>query len=151
MDFPLRELTRRKFFNFLAGFGAIGVIAMVTYPLLNFLRPPRRSSESASYVEVGTLADIPEGKGRDAIAPDGEPVIIVNLTGEGKLVALSKRCTHLGCIVQLMENELYCPCHGARFNLEGKVITGPAPKPLPKYELKVVGEKIQLGGPLEVV
>lgn len=144
-----KKISRRRFFDILASLGGLATIIMVVYPLLGFLRPPRRSSEATSFVEVGNVDDIPPDQGKDVTAPNGEPVIVINRGEQEGLIALSKRCTHLGCIVQLKGNELFCPCHGARFNLEGKVIAGPAPRPLPKYMLKVLGGKLQLGGPLE--
>jgi len=44
--------------------------------------------------------------------------------------AISAVCTHLGCIVRQVENHYQCPCHGSRFDINGKVIRGPAPGPL---------------------
>jgi cytochrome b6-f complex iron-sulfur subunit len=47
--------------------------------------------------------------------------------------ALSAVCTHLGCITRYKSDEraIACPCHGSRFDVEGNVIHGPAPRPLP--------------------
>ncbi len=145
MDSLKEFISRRRFFNLLASLGGLATLIVVTYPLLSFLRPPKRSSEKTSYVEVGSVTDILPEKGKNVIAADGEPVIIANRGSPNGFVALSLRCTHLGCIVQLVGNELFCPCHGARFNLDGQVISGPAPLPLPKYELKILGDKIYLG------
>ena len=51
------------------------------------------------------------------------------------LHAISKICTHLGCIVALTDSGFQCPCHGSKFNRQGKVIAGPAPRPLPWLEI----------------
>lgn len=53
--------------------------------------------------------------------------------------ALSSICTHLGCITRYQPDEkiIACPCHGSRFNLEGEVLAGPAPRPLDQYEIDV--------------
>ena len=47
--------------------------------------------------------------------------------------AVSARCTHLGCLVAFNEAETAweCPCHGSRFDIAGKVLQGPARRPLP--------------------
>jgi cytochrome b6-f complex iron-sulfur subunit len=50
---------------------------------------------------------------------------------EGGLYAISAICTHLGCIVQSEGDQgYYCPCHGSRFDAQGRPIAGPAPGPL---------------------
>lgn len=48
---------------------------------------------------------------------------------------ISAVCTHLGCIVSLSENGFQCPCHGSKYDSEGRVIAGPAPRPLPWFEI----------------
>jgi cytochrome b6-f complex iron-sulfur subunit len=57
--------------------------------------------------------------------------------GMGGVYALSAVCTHLGCITRYRSDEgvIACPCHGSRFDLEGDVVHGPAPKPLPWLEV----------------
>jgi len=56
---------------------------------------------------------------------------------ESGLAFISTRCTHLGCSVRLAGDELICPCHGGRFTLDGAVISGPPPAPLPWLEGEV--------------
>ena len=52
-----------------------------------------------------------------------------------KMAAISTTCTHLGCIVGLADTGFACPCHGSRFDQDGNVTGGPAPKPLPWYKI----------------
>ena len=73
--------------------------------------------------------------GIDQIAP-GEGAIVrhglgqaaVHRDDDGRLHALSARCTHLGCIVDWngAERSWDCPCHGSRFDVDGSVLSGPA-------------------------
>lgn len=65
--------------------------------------------------------------GEPYVAP-GRPVVLVR-DGEG-VYAVSRVCTHLGCIVQPSQTGFDCPCHGSRFSPDGGVLRGPAPKPL---------------------
>ncbi len=51
------------------------------------------------------------------------------------LYAVSSVCTHLGCIVNAVEWGFQCPCHGSKFNKAGRVISGPAPRSLPWFEI----------------
>ena len=60
------------------------------------------------------------------------------------VVAYSAVCTHLGCLVkwESAKREFLCPCHAAIFDAEGRVVSGPAPAPLPPYKVKEVGGKV---------
>ena len=54
-----------------------------------------------------------------------------------KMAAISTTCTHLGCIVGISDTGFACPCHGSRFDQDGTVTGGPAPKPLPWFKLSL--------------
>jgi cytochrome b6-f complex iron-sulfur subunit len=73
--------------------------------------------------------DYPEG-------PTFLPNLRVFLFRQGKRFhAVSAICTHLGCTVNLAGQGFHCPCHGSVFNPNGSVVSGPAPSPLPWFEL----------------
>lgn len=62
------------------------------------------------------------------------------LTENGReFSALSNVCTHLGCRVRWVEDEtqFFCPCHNAVFDKQGNVVSGPPPRPLDTFEVKV--------------
>jgi Rieske Fe-S protein len=59
--------------------------------------------------------------------------------GDAGVYAISTVCTHLGCIVKASEKGFDCPCHGSKFNKDGSVVKGPAPKGLPWLEVKPLG------------
>ena len=82
--------------------------------------------------EKTTVDRIPAGEGA-IVNIDGKKVAVFR-TPAGKLIKLSPVCTHLKCIVQWnnAEKTWDCPCHGSRFAKDGKVINGPAKKPLEK-------------------
>ncbi|HWB59225.1 MAG TPA: Rieske (2Fe-2S) protein [Chthoniobacteraceae bacterium] len=82
------------------------------------------------------LADIPAGGVRVVNLAEG-PVILESTGSE--IRAFSAICTHLGCVVSYHDDkkELVCPCHGGRYDLDGKVTYGPPPRPLDKLEAKV--------------
>lgn len=74
------------------------------------------------------------------------PIILVQESPD-KVVALSAKCTHTGCVDdwKLDGKELVCTCHGSRFSLDGKVVKGPAKAPLPSYMAKIEGESVLIG------
>jgi menaquinol-cytochrome c reductase iron-sulfur subunit len=64
-----------------------------------------------------------------------------------KIVAFGPQCTHLGCAYHWDEakSEFLCPCHSSVFSVDGAVISGPAPRPLDRFETKVENGKLLLG------
>lgn len=77
-------------------------------------------------------------------APDlPNPVILIPLE-EKNFRAVSAKCTHLGCHVRPAKNFLVCPCHGSTYNLQGKVIRGPAPRALTTFPVEVNGDRVKI-------
>ena len=135
-----REPARRRFVNRLLGgsFGAL--IAWILYPVLRFLEPVEIAEAAANQVEAGRIDDPALATTGFKIVPFGnEPVILVKTT-EGELHALAATCTHLDCIVEYRrdQNLLWCNCHGGQFDVSGRVVGGPPPKPLRPYRVHVV-------------
>lgn len=85
--------------------------------------------------KIDGLAEIAPGEGR-LVKYEGDTIAIYK-DETGKLYALNPVCTHAKCVVDwnAAEKSWDCPCHGARYNLDGEVITGPARKALEKIEL----------------
>ncbi|MGE5659984.1 MAG: ubiquinol-cytochrome c reductase iron-sulfur subunit [Actinomycetota bacterium] len=71
------------------------------------------------------------------------PLLVIR-TDSNDLSVVNPTCTHRGCTVAWKANqkEFVCPCHGARFAAEGKVLEGPAKLPLKTYEVKVEGDLV---------
>jgi len=136
-------MKRRSFLKtVLAGLGAVA-FASFAYPLIRFLAPPGSVSVDKKVVLV--KQEIPLGSSKVVLFND-KPAIVINNPGKG-FIAFSKVCTHLGCLVEYEKdkNRLICPCHAGAYDLEGNVLSGPPPKPLPKIPLKVEGDQIIIG------
>ncbi|MEU0331970.1 FAD-dependent oxidoreductase [Streptomyces sp. NPDC006193] len=82
-----------------------------------------------------SVDDLAPGDG--ALVRSGGERLAVHRDEEGALHAVSARCTHLGCLVDFnrAERAWECPCHGSRFDVDGKVIQGPAVEPLEQRDL----------------
>jgi menaquinol-cytochrome c reductase iron-sulfur subunit len=65
----------------------------------------------------------------------------------GEMIAFAPQCTHLGCAYHWEDakKQFLCPCHTSVFSIDGKVISGPAPRPLDRFEAKVQNNKLMLG------
>ncbi|MGA4844157.1 FAD-dependent oxidoreductase [Streptomyces sp. G45] len=93
---------------------------------------------------VGDRLRSPQVDSVDQLAPDSGAVVRVNgrrtavyRDADGALHAVSARCTHLGCLVAFnaAERAWECPCHGSRFATDGRVVQGPATRPLDQREM----------------
>ncbi|MGV3602684.1 MAG: FAD-dependent oxidoreductase [Dyadobacter fermentans] len=86
--------------------------------------------------QIESLGEIAAGTGK-IIEYEGQK-LAVHKKDDGELTVLDPVCTHAGCIVQWNNSEKSwdCPCHGARFNCHGEVLTGPARKPLEQVDVK---------------
>ena len=146
----LAHVGRRGFVRYLLGFSIVSSVVGILTPIVGYLLPPSRTGNAkGGKTLVGTMDDFPLGVGK-IVPVNNKPVIVIN-TPQGIRV-LSAICTHLGCIVLEKETSLpyiKCPCHDGRFNLlNGAVISGPPPRPLPAYEYSVEEGKIYVGEPL---
>lgn len=134
-----QQLNRREFISFLslgwitftaACAGLASLAFRFSYPNVNF-EP-----------EMDFLAGRPEDyeEGVDERWKNGYGVWIYK--NEGKLVALSNICTHLGCIPTWLPAELKfkCPCHGSGYYSNGINFEGPAPRPLERYNISLTPE-----------
>lgn len=124
-------ITRRKVLAWLTSMGLLGSAVVSVFSNLVFIKP-RATYGLPTRFSIGTPGDFPPGT---RIALGNERVAIIR---EGnRMAAISITCTHLGCIVGVAETGFACPCHGSRFDQDGNVTGGPAPKPLPWYELSL--------------
>ena len=71
---------------------------------------------------------------------------------DGGFLALSRRCTHLGCTVPWYpeKKQFICPCHASVFNIRGEVIHAPAPRPLDRFTVSIENKrvKVSIGKPI---
>jgi cytochrome b6-f complex iron-sulfur subunit len=136
-------MKRRNFLKTLLSILGSVTFVTVAYPFVRFLSP--REGKTAAEKVVVSMRDIAPGTAMSMTYND-KPIIIIHRRNEG-FVAFSRVCTHLGCLVNYdaIQNEMICPCHAARFNLEGNVLAGPAPSPLERIPIEVESEKILVG------
>jgi cytochrome b6-f complex iron-sulfur subunit len=127
-----RPSTRRDFLT-QVGFGACAAATLGSGAVTLDYLEPKVLFEPPTTFNAGTPLDFPEG----TVRFDKEHRAYV-IGAPGGVYALSAVCTHLGCITRYRsdENAIACPCHGSRFDLEGDVVNGPAPRPLPWLDVQ---------------
>jgi Rieske Fe-S protein len=102
---------------------------------------PKKDAKLTGVV-LGAASEIPLGGGKIYTAAK----VVVTQPTRGQYRAFSAVCTHVGCIMSEVANgTIDCPCHGSEFKITtGAVVTGPAPAPLPKKQIKIVNGKVVL-------
>lgn len=134
---------RRGFLNWLLGTGAGALAVSIIYPMARYIVPPR--------VEEAATNQVTLPFGPQDLAPNSGEVFkfgnrpgIVVRTPDGELRAFDGMCTHLDCIVQYRDDieHIWCACHNGHYDLSGANIQGPPPRPLPRYTVNVVDDRI---------
>jgi len=128
---PPHELGRREALGKITGL-ALSVAGIGTiFTTLKFMRP-NVLFEPPTRFRVGRPEEIPLG----TLAVLPEQRLYLGHAQEG-FFAMTAVCTHLGCMTRYLPEEgtIACPCHGSRFDRGGRVIGGPAPRPLNRFYL----------------
>lgn len=135
-------LTRRAV-TWLIGLGLGGLVGSVAYSVLRFVIPPKATEASTASVKVPWKAsEMPNNSGR-IFRFGSKPGILVR-TPSGEVRAFTAVCTHLACTVQYRPDleHIWCACHNGHFDLTGRNIAGPPPRPLAPYVVNVKGDEV---------
>ena len=133
---------RRTFVHLFLGAGLIGSLASFLYPLFRYLIPPTSTDLGADEVVAAKVGDLKNNSGK-IFRFGSRPGIIVR-NAEGEYRAMSATCTHLSCIVQYRQDtqRVWCACHNGVYDLNGRNVSGPPPRPLEAYDVHVRGDEI---------
>lgn len=136
-------MERRYFLKSLLAFLSATAFFSFFYPLMRLLA--HHAGKPGAKRVVFKKSEMPEGGSMSFVFNDA-PAIVIDRPDKG-LVAFSKVCTHLGCLLEYDRNRkgLFCPCHAGVYDLEGNVVSGPPPRPLTRFPLSVEGDNIIVG------
>lgn len=134
--------TRRTFLDWLVGGSAVATLGAIVYPIFKFMTPPHVVESTESSVIAAKTTELPKNTGK--IFKFGNKPGIVVRSDSGELRAFSATCTHLDCIVQYRSDtkQIWCACHNGQYNLNGKNIGGPPPRPLEEFQVNTRGDDI---------
>ncbi len=138
-------MKRRNFLKTLLSILSSITFVSFAYPMVRFLAPLKGTTLADKIVIK--KSELIAGSAKN-VTYKNKPIMIIHRLGAGKgIIALSRVCTHLGCLVYFdkSEQKIICPCHAAIFSIEGNVISGPAPKPLERIPLQVEAERVIIG------
>jgi len=149
--------TRRSFYAALTNLLGAAAAAAIAVPAAVYLLFKPKSPGAGAMVEIANLAELETGVPQEVVyyrtrvdgwkATKEKTTTWVVKDGPQSAVAFSPQCPHLGCIYHWEEGlgSFKCPCHASAFGLDGKVISGPAPRPLDRYVSRVEGGKLLIG------
>lgn len=125
----------------------MGWLGSVIYPVFSFLKPPKVPEANVNSTKAGLAAELPVNSGQ-IIKFGRQPVILVHMEN-GEFRAFEATCTHLDCIVQYRQDlkHIWCACHNGHYDLKGRNISGPPPRPLNEYTVNVVNDEIIVSKP----
>jgi Rieske Fe-S protein len=135
-------LPRRQFVEVVLGSGVLATVAAFLYPVLRYLVPPKELDLGSDAVVAGRVGELKPNSGK-IFRFGNRPGLLVR-TASGDYRAMSATCTHLSCTVQFRDDmqQVWCACHNGHYDLNGRNIAGPPPRPLELYEVQVRGEEV---------
>ncbi len=131
--------SRRGFLELILGGGALATLGAIFYPIIKYIFPPATAEATLSQLKLPfQKEEIAADPKKAKYFKYGRELGIIFLTETGRLQALGATCTHLDCTVQHRPDLgiIWCSCHNGKYDLDGKNISGPPPRPLPQYEVK---------------
>ena len=136
------EPARRRFMHVLLGGGLLASAVSFLYPVLRYLVPPAATDLGGDSVVAAKVGELKANSGK-IFRFGSRPGLLVR-TADGEYRALSATCTHLNCTVQYRSDvrQVWCACHNGFYDLNGRNIAGPPPRPLDSYDVHVNGDEV---------
>lgn len=144
-----RSPSRRKFFKYLVNSIGAAIAAILAVPLGGLYVLPALRKPKVVWKECGALEDFPVGEiklvplkpleRRQWPEDWGTEAAFVYRRNDDDFVVYNLHCTHVGCPVNWSSpaRRFFSPCHGGVFDEDGRVLSGPPPRPLDRYEVKI--------------
>lgn len=135
---------RRDVLKWVLSGSAIAWVASIVYPVFAYLQPPKQHEVAVQSVKAGKVSDLERDSGK--IFKFGNKPVIVIRTATDEIKAFAATCTHLDCTVQYRKDfgMIWCACHNGRYDLNGRNVQGPPPRPLDAYRVVVDGDEITI-------
>jgi menaquinol-cytochrome c reductase iron-sulfur subunit len=148
---------RRRFITIALGAIATVIAGIIGVPLAGFFALPALKRLPRRWLEVGSVSAFAGGEIKKVLAkplttqvwPQATPPVAIYVLNQGgeKFTLFHIHCTHVGCPIQwnIQANRFFSPCHGGVFDKDGRVLAGPPPRPLDRYEYKIENGTLYAG------
>lgn len=157
---PDEKVLERNGFLGLVTWAIGGLISLgLGIPAISYLiGPSLQKPEGQDWIRLGSSTKVEFGKPTlfkttiqrqtGWIVTDKEVSAYIFTEQGREFIAFSNICTHLSCRVRWIDDQdqFFCPCHNAVFDRNGLVVSGPPPRPLDRYQVKVEDDQIYIQG-----
>jgi menaquinol-cytochrome c reductase iron-sulfur subunit len=157
---PEKKILERKNFLGIATWAISGLISLgFGIPAVSYIiGPSLHKSDDQEWIYLGPSSKVELGtptlfkttiQRQTGWIVNDEEISAYIYTEQGReYIAFSNICTHLGCKVRWIndQSQFFCPCHNAAFDKDGKVASGPPPRPLDRYQVKIEDDQIYIQG-----
>ena len=137
-----RGVSRRRLLDLLLSGSLLSFAAAILYPVWRYITPLPVTEGTTASVVAAKISEVAVNSGK-VFRFGSRPGILVHTIG-GEWRAFSAVCTHLQCTVQYRADleQIWCACHNGHFNLSGKNVSGPPPRPLDQFAVVVKGDDV---------
>jgi len=134
--------TRRRIVEIFFGGGLLASFASFLYPVLRYLIPPAVPDLGGDEIVAAKVAELKPNSAK-IFRFGSRPGLLVR-NADGTYRALSATCTHLSCTVQYRSDlrQIWCACHNGIYDLNGRNVSGPPPRPLEVFDVHLRGDEI---------
>ncbi|MFA6455934.1 MAG: Rieske (2Fe-2S) protein [Bacteroidota bacterium] len=141
---PNVQQNKRDFLRYILFGGVTAWLAAVLYPVMAYLKPPKQAEVVVNSVKAGKVSDFANDSG--SIVKFGNKPVILIRNPKGEFKAFSAVCTHLDCTVSYRKDfgMIWCACHNGKYDLNGRNVSGPPPRPLDEFRVTVQGEEVSI-------
>ena len=153
------EISRRDFLAIATtAIGAVISAALAIPAVAYIVGPAIRRSASEAWIRLGATSKVELGtptlfkttiQQQSGWIVNEQEISVYVLTEDNRdYIAMSNICTHLGCRVRWIsdQQQFFCPCHNAIFAKDGEVVSGPPPRPLDRFDVKVEDDQLLILG-----
>ena len=133
---------RRRILEFFVGGGLLASVLSFIYPIIRYLEPPPVADLGGDEVVAAKVGELKPNGSKIFRFGNRPGLLVLNIQGEYQ--ALSATCTHLSCTVQYRSDlhQVWCACHNGMYDLNGRNLSGPPPRPLDAFRVHVRGDEV---------
>jgi cytochrome b6-f complex iron-sulfur subunit len=136
------NVVRRHMIEVFLGGGLIASFLSFIYPVLRYLIPPAIADLSGDEIVAAKISELKPNSAKIFRFGNRPGLLIFNR--DGSYHALSATCTHLSCTVQYRSDlrQIWCACHNGIYDLNGRNVSGPPPRPLTTFDVHLRGDEV---------